>query len=60
MKPKKEPLIIDMRNANTHDLFVLARLLVTVNHLLSAHGFSVQIKKTKAQAQPSPLKTTLS
>lgn len=57
MTPKKEPLIIDMRNAKKDDLLALSRLLLTLNSIMHQHGFKVTVKKTKAS--PLPLKSTL-
>lgn len=54
MNPKKEKLIIDMRQATAHDLVVLSRLLLTVNAAVSSHGIRLQlVKKIKVPATPA-------
>lgn len=60
MTQQKEPLIIDMRTATSSDLLVLAKLLTTINTLLSCHGFSIQVRKTRQTTSSLSKQVTLS
>lgn len=48
MRKTENTNIIDLRNANKHELLMLSKLLLNLQALLSMHGLKIQIKRNKS------------
>lgn len=47
MTPKKEKIIIDMRQSDKNDLIELSKILININNAVLSHNLKLQIKKSR-------------